>query len=86
MGTTMVISWNKDKKVAHIFMSQNKKSVNKHELNIYIQVHVFSNNYTIYEPKNVGDFFVPFKDCYFHPDLLANMAAIGNSCFWLGNF
>ena len=48
----MVISWNKDKKVAHIFMSQNKKSVNKHELNIYIQVHVFSNNYTIYEPYN----------------------------------
>ena len=33
-------------------MSQNKKSVNKHELNIYIQVHVFSNNYTIYEPYN----------------------------------
>jgi hypothetical protein len=26
---------------------------------------------------------VLYKGCYFHPDLLTNMAAIGNSCFWL---
>jgi hypothetical protein len=25
----------------------------------------------------------PDKDCSFHPDSLANMAAIGNSCFRL---
>ena len=53
MGTTMVICWNKDKKVTHFFMLQNRKStMNKHEINIYIQVRVFSNNYTIYEPYN----------------------------------
>lgn len=34
-------------------MLQNRKStMNKHEINIYIQVRVFSNNYTIYEPYN----------------------------------
>ena len=26
------------------------------------------------------------KDCSFCPDPLTNMAAIGNSCFWLANF
>ena len=26
------------------------------------------------------------KDCSFCPDLLTNMAATGNSCFWLANF
>ena len=28
----------------------------------------------------------PRKDCSFHSDLLTNMAAIGNSCFWLVDF
>jgi hypothetical protein len=28
----------------------------------------------------------PLLDCSFHPHLLANMAAIGNSCFWLVYF
>ena len=27
-----------------------------------------------------------YKDCSFHPDLLTNMAAIDNSCFWLVDF
>ena len=26
------------------------------------------------------------KDCSFYPDPLTNMAAIGNSCFWLADF
>ena len=26
------------------------------------------------------------KDCLFGPNPLSNMAAIGNSCFWLANF
>jgi hypothetical protein len=26
------------------------------------------------------------KDCSFHPDSLTNMAATGNSCFWLADF
>jgi hypothetical protein len=26
------------------------------------------------------------KDCSFHPDPFTNMAATGNSCFWLANF
>ena len=26
------------------------------------------------------------KDCSFHPDPLTNMAATGNSCFWLVHF
>ena len=29
---------------------------------------------------------VLYKDCPFCPDPLTNMAAIGNSCFWLANF
>jgi hypothetical protein len=28
----------------------------------------------------------PLLDCSFHPHLLTNMAAIGNSCFWLVYF
>ena len=29
---------------------------------------------------------VLYKDCSFHPDPFTNMAAIGNSCFWLVDF
>jgi hypothetical protein len=38
-----------------------------------------------YEMSNLG-WKVLYKDCSFRPDLLTNVAARGNYCFWLVDF